>query len=92
MDRPTSASAAAAPATAAPLSTAATVDVVYELARVLDCGLDRRTVQILMALVDAGVHPSALAAVVKELRSQAAANGLARPPAAGAAAAPSSSR
>jgi mitotic-spindle organizing protein 1 len=73
--------AAAASSAAAPLSTAATVDVVYELARVLDCGLDRRTVQILMALVDAGVYPSALAAVVKELRAQASANGLARPPA-----------
>jgi len=44
----------------APLSTSATVDTVYELSRVLDCGLDRRTVQILMALIDAGVHPVAL--------------------------------
>lgn len=43
-----------------PLSTAATVDVVFEISKLLDCGLDRRTVQILMALIDAGVHPGAL--------------------------------
>ena len=44
----------------APLSTAATVDVVFEISKILDSGLDRRTVQILMALIDAGVHPTAL--------------------------------
>ena len=50
--------------------------VVHEMAQLLDCGLDRKTVQILMALVDAGVNPSALAAAVKELRRQAEALGL----------------
>jgi len=70
---------AAPPAAAAP-STAATVDVVHELARLLDCGLDRRQVQILMALIDAGVHPTALAAAVQELRRKALDAGLHRAP------------
>ena len=35
----------------------------HELSQLLDCGLDRRAVQILMALIDAGVHPTALVRV-----------------------------
>ena len=46
------------------LSTAATVDAFYELSQLLDCGLDRRTVQVLMALVEAGVNPFALVSLV----------------------------
>lgn len=57
------------PPAPAPLSTSATVDVVAEMAALLGTGLDRRAVQILMALVDAGVHPGALADAVKELRA-----------------------
>ena len=53
-------------------ATAATVDVVLELAQALRCGLDRKTVQILMALVDAGLQPAALARAVTALRRQAA--------------------
>ncbi len=60
-------------ASAAGLATAATVDVVFELATLLNTGLDRRTVQILMALIDAGIHPEALATVVNNLRSKASA-------------------
>ena len=59
-------------------STAATVDVVFELSRLLECGLDRRQVQICMALIDAGVHPTALAAAVQELRRKALEAGLQR--------------
>eukprot|EP00240_Pyramimonas_obovata_P019289 CAMPEP_0118932106 /NCGR_PEP_ID=MMETSP1169-20130426/9130_1 /TAXON_ID=36882 /ORGANISM="Pyramimonas obovata, Strain CCMP722" /LENGTH=72 /DNA_ID=CAMNT_0006874711 /DNA_START=213 /DNA_END=431 /DNA_ORIENTATION=+ len=50
-----------------------TFEVVYELSRLLDCGLDRETLSILIALVENGVNPEALAAVVKELRREAAA-------------------
>jgi len=50
---------------------AATVDAVFELSQLLNTGLDRRTVQILMALLDTGVHPDALAKVVLDLRAQA---------------------
>jgi mitotic-spindle organizing protein 1 len=64
------------------LSASATIDLVHEIATLLDTGLDRRTCQILMALVDAGVNPSALAAAVQELRSQAEELGLAAAPSA----------
>ena len=46
--------------------------VAFELSRLLDTGLDRETLSILISLVESGVHPDALAAVVKELRREAA--------------------
>eukprot|EP00238_Polyblepharides_amylifera_P014098 CAMPEP_0196579768 /NCGR_PEP_ID=MMETSP1081-20130531/24672_1 /TAXON_ID=36882 /ORGANISM="Pyramimonas amylifera, Strain CCMP720" /LENGTH=58 /DNA_ID=CAMNT_0041899449 /DNA_START=114 /DNA_END=290 /DNA_ORIENTATION=- len=49
------------------------MEIVYELSRLLDCGLDRETLSILIALVETGVNPEALAAVVKELRREAGA-------------------
>jgi len=52
----------------APSATAATVDAVFELSQLLNCGLDRKQVQICMALIDAGVNPHGLAAAIKELR------------------------
>ena len=39
----------------------------------LNTGLDRDTLAILMALIQKGVNPEALAAVVKDLRNDAAA-------------------
>jgi mitotic-spindle organizing protein 1 len=57
-------------------ATAATVDVVTEIAGLLNTGLDRKAVQITMALVDAGVNPAALAAAIVELRKQARELGL----------------
>eukprot|EP00472_Partenskyella_glossopodia_P012819 CAMPEP_0197515086 /NCGR_PEP_ID=MMETSP1318-20131121/322_1 /TAXON_ID=552666 /ORGANISM="Partenskyella glossopodia, Strain RCC365" /LENGTH=75 /DNA_ID=CAMNT_0043063353 /DNA_START=36 /DNA_END=263 /DNA_ORIENTATION=+ len=50
-----------------------TFEVVYEMSRVLNCGLDRQTLAILMKLCDNGVNPEALAEVVKELRRETAA-------------------
>jgi len=47
--------------------------VVYEISRLLNTGLDRQTLSILISLCEAGVNPEALAAVVKELRVQASA-------------------
>lgn len=46
---------------------------VYELSRLLNTGLDRETLAILMALLQKGVNPEALASVVKDLRRDAAA-------------------
>lgn len=43
------------------------------MSRVLNCGLDRRTLSILVSLCENGVNPEALAAVVKELRRESAA-------------------
>lgn len=48
------------------------LDVALELAQILDTGLDRETLSILLGLLDAGVSPEALANVVKELRREAA--------------------
>jgi len=44
-----------------------------EISNILNTGLDRETLSILVNLCEAGVHPEALAAVVKELRREAAA-------------------
>lgn len=44
----------------------------YELSRLLNTGLDRETLAILMALLQKGVNPEALASVVKDLRKEAA--------------------
>lgn len=38
----------------------------------LDTGLDRKTLALLLELIETGVNPEALAAVVKELRREAA--------------------
>lgn len=44
------------------------LDIAYEINKILDCGLDKNTLSICIALLEAGVHPEALAAVVKKLR------------------------
>ena len=44
-----------------------------EMSNILNTGLDRETLTILVGLCEAGVHPEALAAVVKELRRESAA-------------------
>ncbi|CAI5730948.1 unnamed protein product [Hyaloperonospora brassicae] len=54
-------------------SRAEVMETVYELSRLLNTGLDRDTLAILMALIQKGVNPEALAAVVKDLRNDAAA-------------------
>ncbi len=46
--------------------------VAFEVSRLLDTGLDKETLSILIALVESGVNPEALANVVKELRREAA--------------------
>ncbi|KAK9906438.1 hypothetical protein WJX75_001854 [Coccomyxa subellipsoidea] len=51
----------------------AALNIVHEIATLLDTGLDREEVAILIALVENGVNPEALAEVVKELRREAAA-------------------
>ncbi|CAI5744653.1 unnamed protein product [Peronospora destructor] len=54
-------------------SRAEIMETVYELSRLLNTGLDRDTLAILMALIQKGVNPEALAAVVKDLRKEATA-------------------
>jgi len=49
------------------------LNIVSEISNILDTGLDRETLSICISLIEAGVNPEALAAVVRELRREAAA-------------------
>ncbi|KAI5313848.1 PREDICTED: mitotic-spindle organizing [Prunus dulcis] len=46
------------------------LDLAFQMSNILDTGLDRHTLSILIALCDLGLNPEALAAVVKELRTE----------------------
>jgi mitotic-spindle organizing protein 1 len=46
------------------------LDLAFHMSNVLDTGLDRHTLSVLIALCDLGLNPKALAAVVKELRRE----------------------
>eukprot|EP00052_Salpingoeca_macrocollata_P009036 m.71264 g.71264 ORF g.71264 m.71264 type:complete len:74 (+) comp16897_c0_seq1:876-1097(+) len=48
-----------------------TMDVLFEMSQVLNTGLDRETLSICTSLLEAGVNPEGLAAVIKELRREA---------------------
>jgi mitotic-spindle organizing protein 1 len=45
------------------------IESMYKLSEILNCQLDRRTLSILLELIEAGVHPEALADIVLEARS-----------------------
>ncbi|XP_050377437.1 mitotic-spindle organizing protein 1A-like isoform X1 [Argentina anserina] len=45
------------------------LDLAFQMSNILETGLDRHTLSILIALCDLGLNPEALAAVVKELRN-----------------------
>ena len=46
------------------------LDLAFHMSNILDTGLDRHGLSILIALCDLGVNPEALAAIVKELRKE----------------------
>jgi len=48
------------------------MDMVVELSKLLNTGLDRETLAILMRMCENGASPEALAMVVRELRREAA--------------------
>lgn len=50
-----------------------TIDILHQIATILDTGLDKVTLRILVSLCESGVNPEALAVVVKQLRREAAA-------------------
>uniref|UniRef100_A0A0E0D8X9 Mitotic-spindle organizing protein 1 n=1 Tax=Oryza meridionalis TaxID=40149 RepID=A0A0E0D8X9_9ORYZ len=58
------------------------LELAFQMSQILDTGLDRHTLSLLMALCDRGANPEALAALVRELSSAA-------PPPTTSAAAPS---
>ena len=49
-----------------------TLDVAHDVSKLLDTGLTREQLAVLIALVERGVNPEALAAVIRELRREAA--------------------
>ena len=44
--------------------------VLYEMSQLLNCGVDQRTLTLLVALIENGVNSEALANVVKELQRE----------------------
>ncbi|KAF7120779.1 hypothetical protein RHSIM_Rhsim13G0121200 [Rhododendron simsii] len=51
-------------------TTRESLDLAFHMSNILDTGLDRHTLSVLIALCDMGLNPEALAAVVKELRRE----------------------
>ncbi|GMH21437.1 hypothetical protein Nepgr_023279 [Nepenthes gracilis] len=46
------------------------LELAFHMSNILETGLDRQTLSVLIALCDLGFNPEALAAVVKELRME----------------------
>ncbi|SPO03877.1 uncharacterized protein DNG_06560 [Cephalotrichum gorgonifer] len=47
------------------------VDILHEIATILNCNIDRRTLSICISMIENGVNPEALSSVIKELRQVA---------------------
>ncbi|TPX64628.1 hypothetical protein SpCBS45565_g05762 [Spizellomyces sp. 'palustris'] len=47
-----------------------TMDILHEISRILNTGLDRETLSLCVSLCESGVNPEALAAVIKELKRE----------------------
>ena len=45
-----------------------TLEILYEMSQILNCGLNRETLNILVTMIEKGVNPEALIRVVEELR------------------------
>ncbi|KAG9154900.1 hypothetical protein Leryth_015543 [Lithospermum erythrorhizon] len=50
------------------------LELAFQISNILETGLDRHTLSILIALCDAGINPESLAVLVKELRTDSASN------------------
>ncbi|KAF3905830.1 hypothetical protein AA313_de0206600 [Arthrobotrys entomopaga] len=48
------------------------IDILHEISTLLNTKLDRTTLSLCVSLVENGVNPEALAAVIKELRRESA--------------------
>lgn len=46
------------------------LELVFHMSNILDTGLDRHTLSVLIALCDLGFNPEVLTAVIKELRQE----------------------
>ncbi|OAX84925.1 mitotic-spindle organizing protein 1 [Emergomyces africanus] len=49
------------------------IDILHEISTILNTHLDRTELSLCVSLIENGVNPEALAAVIKELRREAAA-------------------
>ncbi|CAE7683366.1 unnamed protein product [Symbiodinium sp. CCMP2456] len=49
-----------------------TMDILYEISTLLNTGLNKESLEALVGLCELGVNPEALAAAVKDLRTEAA--------------------
>ena len=47
------------------------LDILHQISTLLNTGLDKEVLSICISLLENGVNPEALAAVVKELRNEA---------------------
>ncbi|KDQ19163.1 hypothetical protein BOTBODRAFT_88906, partial [Botryobasidium botryosum FD-172 SS1] len=48
-----------------------TLDILYDIAQLLNTQLDRESLATCVTMIENGVNPEALAAVIKELRREA---------------------
>jgi mitotic-spindle organizing protein 1 len=46
----------------------------FDLSQTLNCGIDKRTLSIIVSLVESGVNPVAVAQMVKEIRNESLSN------------------
>ncbi|KAK8914602.1 hypothetical protein KSP39_PZI023639 [Platanthera zijinensis] len=46
-----------------------TLELAFQISNMLETGLDRHTLSLLIALIDRGINPEPLSAVVRELSS-----------------------
>ncbi|KAI8638070.1 mitotic-spindle organizing gamma-tubulin ring associated-domain-containing protein [Parasitella parasitica] len=51
-----------------------TIDILSEMANILNTGLDRETLSLCVSLCERGINPEALATVIKELRELESSN------------------
>ncbi|KZT65036.1 hypothetical protein DAEQUDRAFT_731891 [Daedalea quercina L-15889] len=47
-----------------------TLDVLYDISQLLNTGLDKETLATCVGMIESGVNPEALAAVIQELRRE----------------------
>ena len=48
-------------------------EIIHEMSQILNCGLDKKTLDICVGLIENGVNPEALAMVIKELKRETSA-------------------
>jgi len=44
--------------------------VLYEMSQILNCGINRDTLSVIISMIENGSNPEALAAVVKEMKKE----------------------